>query len=58
MDGAVTTDRINQWRVCGVKGFVLGTATLFKKEYSYSQILSVLKQSAVNSDDNLMRVKC
>ena len=43
MDGAVTIDRINQWKSKGVKGFVLGTATLFNKDKSYSDIIKILK---------------
>ena len=43
MDGAVTLERIQRWQPEGVKGFVLGTATLFNKSYSYEQILSKLK---------------
>lgn len=54
MDGAVTIDRINQWQQRGVKGFVLGTATLFNKKHSYSEILSELKGTTVNKD--FMRV--
>ena len=44
MDGAVTIDRINQWRTKGVKGFVLGTATLFKKDNNYRQNLENIKK--------------
>jgi ribulose-phosphate 3-epimerase len=39
MDGAVTIDRINRWSMSGVKGFVLGTATLFKNENDYKRNL-------------------
>lgn len=45
MDGAVTIDRINQWECRGVKGFVLGTATLFKNTNNYIQNLSNIKNS-------------
>ena len=45
LDGAVTSERIKQWQDKGVKGFVLGTATLFNKEYSYSEILTKLKSN-------------
>ena len=44
IDGAVTQERINQWRNLGVKGFVLGTSTLFNKEYSYNQTLNKIKK--------------
>lgn len=39
IDGAVTIDRVNQWRTKGVKGFVLGTATLFGKNKCYKDTL-------------------
>ncbi len=39
IDGAVTKERINQWKNSGVKGFILGTATLFQKEQNYEEIL-------------------
>ena len=44
IDGAVTQERINQWCNLGVKGFVLGTSTLFNKEYSYNQTLNKIKK--------------
>jgi len=43
MDGAVTADRINQWSKLGVKGFVLGTATLFCGTKDYKNIMEKLK---------------
>ena len=43
MDGAITKDRINRWLPLGVKGFVLGTATLFNKNKSYKGIIDNLK---------------
>jgi len=39
MDGAVTTERIQYWAPHGVKGFILGTATLFKGVNDYKQNL-------------------
>lgn len=45
MDGAVTTDRINQWQFKGVKGFVLGTATLFRQDNNYKQNLESIKNN-------------
>ena len=45
LDGAVTSERIKQRQDKGVKGFVLGTATLVNKEYSYSEILTKLKSN-------------
>ena len=47
MDGAVTKDRIAQWECQGVKGFVLGTATLFKKDKCFKDILTTLKNLEV-----------
>ena len=43
MDGAVTKERINKWQNLGVKGFVLGTATLFGKENSYKNTIFEIK---------------
>ena len=41
LDGAITKERIEKWSQEGVKGFVLGTATLFNKEENYeSKILA------------------
>lgn len=45
MDGAVTIDRINQWQNRGVKGFVLGTATLFRNDNNYRQNLENIKSN-------------
>lgn len=45
LDGAVTIDRINRWQPLGVRGFVLGTATLFNKENTYKEIMQKLKNS-------------
>lgn len=45
MDGAVTIDRINQWQQKGVKGFVLGTATLFRNNNNYKQNLESIKNN-------------
>lgn len=43
MDGAITKERINKWKPLGVKGFVLGTATLFNKENSFKEIINDIK---------------
>lgn len=45
IDGAVTRDRIEQWRYKGVKGFILGTATLFKRTDSYSSVIKAIQES-------------
>ena len=43
IDGAVTIERINQWRSRGVKGYILGTATLFNKNTPYKNIITDIK---------------
>ena len=45
MDGAVTIERLNKWRLQGVRGFVLGTATLFNDKGSYKQNLESIKNN-------------
>ena len=35
LDGAVTKERIQFWNPRGVKGFILGTATLFRKDTTF-----------------------
>lgn len=47
MDGAVTIDRINQWECRGVKGFILGTAALFKNDYNYKLNLANIKNNSL-----------
>lgn len=42
MDGAVTIERIKQWRSRGVKGFVLGSATLFKGNGNYKKTVETI----------------
>ena len=43
LDGAVTIERIKQWETRGVKGFVLGTATLFKQDTTYLKAIENIK---------------
>lgn len=43
LDGAVTTERIKKWSSLGIKGFVLGTATLFNKTSDYTKIISKIR---------------
>lgn len=43
LDGAVSPERIKQWQG-RVKGFVLGTATLFNKSKNYAEILENLRK--------------
>lgn len=43
LDGAVTVDRIKQWSPRGVRGFVLGTATLFKADRNFKKNLSLIR---------------
>ncbi|MBQ7287395.1 MAG: hypothetical protein IJW73_06505, partial [Candidatus Gastranaerophilales bacterium] len=38
LDGAVTIERIKQWEARGVRGFVLGTATLFRQDTTYQEV--------------------
>ncbi len=45
IDGAVTQERINQWCNLGVKGFVLGTSTLFNKPFSYKEAIMRIQES-------------
>jgi len=51
MDGAVTKERLCKWKDLGVKGFVLGTATLFNDKGSYKQNLESIK----NNDLSLIK---
>jgi ribulose-phosphate 3-epimerase len=43
-DGACTADKIQTFAPIGVRGFVLGTATLFGHERGYGEILSGLRE--------------
>ena len=45
IDGAVTKERIAQWQTKGVKGFVLGTATLFRPEVIYEEAISSIRKN-------------
>ena len=45
LDGAVTPDRVEKWSKKGVKGYILGTATLFKKFTNYKEIINSLKSN-------------
>ncbi len=44
MDGAVTLERIEKWSACGVQGFILGTATLFKGDRDFKKTIMMLKE--------------
>ncbi len=44
LDGAVTPERIAKWSQKGVKGYILGTATLFKKDTTFRKAIEELKQ--------------
>ena len=46
LDGAVTPERIEKWSNKGVKGYILGTATLFKKDTTYKEAIENLKYTA------------
>ena len=39
LDGAVTKERIQFWNPRGVKGFILGTATLFRKDTTFKDAI-------------------
>lgn len=45
IDGAVTYERIKQWSPQGVKGFVLGTATLFNKKNTFRQTIENIRNN-------------
>ena len=42
VDGAISSERLNELSEIGVEGFVLGTSALFWKEGSYKNIISKL----------------
>ncbi len=44
LDGAVTSDRIKYWNPKGVKGFILGTATLFRKDTTFEDAIALIKK--------------
>lgn len=48
MDGAVTKERLCKWKDLGVKGFVLGTATLFNDKGNYKQNLESIKDNSLS----------
>lgn len=45
LDGAVTPQRIENWSKFGVKGFILGTATLFKKDKSFKEAVDEIRKT-------------
>ena len=44
LDGAVTPERIEKWSTLGVKGYILGTATLFRKDITYIEAIKKFKE--------------
>ena len=44
LDGAVTPERIEKWSTLGVKGYILGTATLFRKDRTYKEAIKKFKE--------------
>ncbi|HIT17596.1 MAG TPA: ribulose-phosphate 3-epimerase [Candidatus Caccosoma faecigallinarum] len=48
MDGAITIERLDKWSLLGVKGFVLGTATLFGKNRCYKDTLLEIRTREVS----------
>ncbi len=53
IDGSVTKERINIWSSKGVKGFVLGTATLFKGNKSYKENLRFIRDEHISLCSNI-----
>lgn len=45
LDGAVTPDRVEKWSKKGVKGYILGTATLFKKDRNFKEAIEQIKNN-------------
>lgn len=45
LDGAVTPDRVEKWSKKGVKGYILGTATLFKKDRNFKEAIEQIKSN-------------
>lgn len=45
LDGAVTYERICRWAPKGVKGFVLGTSTLFKRNVRFNTITDKIREA-------------
>lgn len=43
-DGACTRERIKEWAPRGVKGFVLGTSSLFHHDESYPEIIAQMRR--------------
>lgn len=48
VDGAISPQKITELSKIGVKGFVLGTSTLFGKEKTYKEIVKETKQHKIN----------
>ncbi|WP_239762921.1 MULTISPECIES: ribulose-phosphate 3-epimerase [unclassified Mammaliicoccus] len=46
VDGAISPQKVNELNKKGVKGFVLGTSTLFGKDESYNEIINKLRKVA------------
>ncbi len=44
LDGAVTPERIKNWSKFGVNGFILGTATLFRKDKSFKDAVDEVRK--------------
>ena len=45
LDGAVTIERIQYWSLQGVKGYVLGTATLFGQERTFKNTINLINSN-------------
>lgn len=46
VDGAISPQKVSELNKKGVKGFVLGTSTLFGKDESYTEIINKLRKVA------------
>ena len=44
LDGAVTAERIEKWHKLGVNGYILGTATLFRKDTTFKKSIENIRQ--------------
>lgn len=52
VDGAISEEKINELSKVGVKGFVLGTSTLFGKEDSYKTILNKVRENVKKGENS------
>lgn len=55
VDGAISEEKIQQLSAKGVKGFVLGTSSLFNKPEDYETIVARLKNMQVAKDEDVLQ---